>query len=590
MLASMKVRSRLALGFGVVILLLAASAASGYWGVALVSDKTLDALAHDARMAQAAARTEAGVLQLRRFEKDFFINLASPAESAAYLTKWRDHNDALQVEIRELEAVVSTSEQRSTVSAIKEALARYDAGFQKVQGLMSAGAIVTTQAANQAITEYKRDIHALEAMAEALTKDGDVHMASLAPLVTDVRGRAVVFVVTFSVLALLASIAITLALARSILSQLGAEPDELSRVLERLAAGDLTVKLAGTAQRRGMAASTITLVDRLAAVITEVRNAASGLATGATQVSTTSQTLSSSAQTLASSAQTLSHGTAEQATSVEETTTSLNQMTASIEANAEHSRETEQMATEGAAEAEESGKAVQAAVVAMSEIAERVALVEEIAYQTNLLALNASIEAARAGEHGRGFAVVATEVRKLAERSQKAVREIRSVASSSVTVAQRSGALLATLVPRIKKTAELVREVSAASHEQSLGVTQIGKAMGNVDVVTQRNASAAEETASASEELSSTAEELASTAEEMNSQAGALDEIMSYFQVARGVGREPMAPASRPTAALPLKANIGAALHHGPVPAMARTSLAPPTSGPIGSDRDFRSF
>jgi len=174
------------------------------------------------------------------------------------------------------------------------------------------------------------------------------------------------------------------------------------------------------------------------------------------------------------------------------------------------------VAIKGAREAEESGNAVNQTVDAMKLITQKIEIIDEIAYQTNLLALNAAIEAARAGEHGKGFAVVATEVRKLAERSQTAAKEISTLASDSVKVAERSGKLLDELVPSIKKTAELVQEVASASREQSSGVNQINKAMAQVDQVTQRNASSAEE--------------LSSTAEEMSSQAESLSQLMSFFK------------------------------------------------------------
>src|SRR5260221_2630552 len=161
----------------------------------------------------------------------------------------------------------------------------------------------------------------------------------------------------------------------------------------------------------------------------------------------------------------------------------------------------EQMAVKGARDSEDSGQAVRETVTAMKQIAEKISIIEEIAYQTNLLALNAAIEAARAGEHGRGFAVVATEVRKLAEKSQSAAKEIGALASSSMVVAERSGHVLRELVPSIRKTADLVQEAAAASVEQSSGVAQVNKAMARVDEVTQRNASAAEELASTAEEM-----------------------------------------------------------------------------------------
>jgi methyl-accepting chemotaxis protein len=192
-------------------------------------------------------------------------------------------------------------------------------------------------------------------------------------------------------------------------------------------------------------------------------------------------------------------------------------MNASITQNAENSRQLEQMALKGAHDVEESGKVVEEALTAMQTIAQKISIVEEIAYQTNLLALNAAIEAARAGEHGKGFAVVAAEVRKLAERSQAAASEIGEVAGSSVKVASRSRDLLSELVPSIQKTAELVQEVAAASREQSSGVGQITQAMGQMDRVTRRNASSSEE--------------LSSTAEQLSAQAQGLKRLMSFFRV-----------------------------------------------------------
>ncbi len=244
--------------------------------------------------------------------------------------------------------------------------------------------------------------------------------------------------------------------------------------------------------------------ENLSRIIGEVRRAATSLASASSQVS--------------SSSHNLSQGTSEQAASVEETTSSLEQMSASITQNADNSRQMEQMALKGAKDADESGRAVQETLKAMQAIAEKISIVEDIAYQTNLLALNAAIEAARAGEHGKGFAVVATEVRKLAERSQTAAQEISGLASSSVKVAERAGQSLVELVPAIKKTADLVQEVAAASREQSAGVAQINKAMGQVDQATQRNASAAEE--------------LSSTAEELAQQAAGLQKLMAFFQIA----------------------------------------------------------
>jgi methyl-accepting chemotaxis protein len=295
-----------------------------------------------------------------------------------------------------------------------------------------------------------------------------------------------------------------------------------------IAAGDLRVRVTPRSDRDALGKALSNMIDKLTEIMTEVRAGASSLTVASTQIS--------------ASAQSLSQGTSQQASSVEETTSSLQQMSASITQNAENSGQMESMAVKGTADVDESAQAVRQSVEAMTSIAAKISIIEEIAYQTNLLALNAAIEAARAGEHGRGFAVVATEVRKLAERSQTAARDIGGLASSSVDVAQRSGRLLTELVPTIRRTADLVREVAAASNEQSAGVSQINKAMTLVDQVTQRNASASEE--------------LASTAEEMAAQAEALQQTISFFRTTNG-GAPAAAPRpqpARPSAVQPFRA------------------------------------
>ncbi|NWA06821.1 methyl-accepting chemotaxis protein [Pseudomonas gingeri] len=272
----------------------------------------------------------------------------------------------------------------------------------------------------------------------------------------------------------------------------------------RMAAGDLSQDLPVISKDETgqLLAAMQNMTVRLRSILGDVRSAADSLSSASEQVSSTSQSLSQAAN--------------EQAASVEQTSASVEQMSASIAQNTESAKITDGIAGKAANDAVQGGGAVGDTVLAMKQIADKISIIDDIAYQTNLLALNAAIEAARAGDHGKGFAVVAAEVRKLAERSQVAAQEIGQVASSSVQLAEQAGRLLNEIVPNIQKTSDLVQEITAASQEQSGAAGQINIAMGQMNQITQQNASASEE--------------LAATAEEMNAQAGQLQELIGFFR------------------------------------------------------------
>jgi len=220
-------------------------------------------------------------------------------------------------------------------------------------------------------------------------------------------------------------------------------------------------------------------------------------------VQTAAQSVTNGSSELAATSQSLSEGANSQASAVEEVSASMEEMTANIEQNTTNAHETEKIARQAAADARQGGESVSQTVSAMRQIAEKIAIVEEIARQTNLLALNAAIEAARAGEHGKGFAVVAAEVRKLAERSGHAASEISELSASSVRIAEQAGSMLEKMVPDIIRTAELVQEIASGSTEQHTGSTQIKSAILELDRVVQQNSAESEEVASSSEELAS---------------------------------------------------------------------------------------
>ncbi|MBW7902481.1 MAG: HAMP domain-containing protein [Rhodocyclaceae bacterium] len=280
---------------------------------------------------------------------------------------------------------------------------------------------------------------------------------------------------------------------------------DVQRVMGAMERGDMTQTITQSYQGdfATLKEAINNTIGRLSETIAQIITAADALSNASGQVSAT--------------AQSLSQASSEQAASVEETTASLEEMTASVSQNTENAKVTDNMASKAAKEAGEGGEAVSKTVDAMKSIADKIGIIDDIAYQTNLLALNAAIEAARAGEHGKGFAVVAAEVRKLAERSQVAAQEIGELAGSSVKMAERAGTLLTEMVPTIQKTSDLVQEIASASEEQSSGVAQINNAMGQLNKATQQNASASEE--------------LAATAEELGGQAGQLQELTDFFTV-----------------------------------------------------------
>lgn len=415
----------------------------------------------------------------------------------------------------EYEGLLASEKERSAFEAVKAARATFVTRFDAVMAFNREG---KTKEAIEAIHRDVRPLfgkymEAVDELVKVNKAGGDAMGAAILGAVSS--GKMAVIITL--IIAIVAAGCIAFYVTRTITVPLA----ETVGLVNKVAEGDLTSQGTNVSgdELGQMMVSINRMIENLRKTVGEVTAASDNVASGSQQMSAT--------------AQQLAQGATEQSAAAEESTSSMEEMAASIQQNADNAKQTDKIASQAAEDARSGGEAVEKTVLAMKEIAEKISIIEEIARKTDLLALNAAVEAARAGEHGKGFAVVASEVRKLAERSQTAAAEINRLTTEGVGVAEGAGKLLAKLVPDIRKTAELVQEIAAASAEQNTGATQAHKGIQQLDQIIQQNASASEEMAATSEELSSQAEILQTT--------------ISFFKVSAH-GSQSMA-ARRPAAA-----------------------------------------
>jgi methyl-accepting chemotaxis protein len=498
MFANMKIGLRLTLGFALVLVLMAALAAVGINGMASIQSKLDEMVKDNMVKIQLNSDMSESVHIVTRITRTIIL-LTDEAAMAAEKKKLDSFRQKYNESWDALEKFEASDKGKAIRSKIKAAAAESRPLTDKVIELAMANKneealkLLLGQAAP--LVQKWQDAIDENINLQTDNSKNDYAAAQAA------YASAHTLMLTLATVAIGLGALIAWVLTRSITTPV----NEALNVANRLADGDLTVRIENPSKDETglMLLAMSNMITKLSQVVTDVNGGAQALASASEEVSATAQALSQAAS--------------EQAAGVEETSASIEQMTSSIAQNTENAKITDGMASKAAKDAADGGEAVNATVEAMKQIAKKIGIIDDIAAQTNLLALNAAIEAARAGEHGKGFAVVAAEVRKLAERSQVAAQEIGEVAGNSVELAEKAGRLLAEIVPNIRKTSDLVQEITAASTEQSSGVGQINSAVGQLNQTTQQNASSSEE--------------LAATSEEMSSQAEQLQQTMSFFKL-----------------------------------------------------------
>jgi methyl-accepting chemotaxis protein len=496
-------------------MLMCAVAGAGYWSIRSVSINTDQMLRQDAKVAEHAAAARTAVVELRRFEKDLFLNCQDSKRVEEYEEKFSDQNLQLGKQIEALRQLARQGEDKERLVHMTSELQTYLAGMAGIIKRVKSGDIKTPQDGNQAVSEYKNAIHQMEKLADEFAKEGVARMGDAEIELKSKAATTVATIVTFSVIAVAVGLALSLLIGRNIARPLRA----MVAILKRLADGDLGVAIDVKSQDEvgQVAEATRQMVDKLRSILGSVDASAAQVAMASRQ--------------LYAAAEQLSSGTQQQASSLEETAGSLEEITTTIKQNADNAQQTNQLAAGSQSIAEQGGKVVMTAVGAMREINQAsrrigdiTATIDEIAFQTNLLALNAAVEAARAGDQGRGFAVVAAEVRNLAQRSATAAKEIKSLIHDSVKkvetgsdLANKSGEALEEIVASVKRVTGLMGEIASASAEQSIGLDQVSKAVAQMDMVVQQNAAQ-------TEELTSTAHSLAGQAQELRG-------LLAHFQL-----------------------------------------------------------
>ncbi|WP_280191839.1 methyl-accepting chemotaxis protein [Delftia sp. PS-11] len=501
----LRTRTKLALAFGTILVLMLASGASSLMQASRINASTVDLADNWLPSINLLGDLKEQLNLVRRAEFRHMLEETAEQKQAMHKAVG-DTRVKFERLLERYAPLVSSAEEKQLYEQIRRSWQTYIGLSPRLLELSGQEGRLQDAKALAFNDSFKafNELTALLEKSIALNREGATRSAEAAE---DDFLHARNLLLGFLLLSILISSGLGWLLTRAVTRPLGAEPQEINELVGRLADGDLrAVDLKADVSRRSVLAAVVRLQTQLAESLAEVRSASDSVAVATEQIAQGNANLASR--------------TEEQASGLEETAASIEQVTAAVQGSADNARQADQLAGRVSAVATEGGQAVQNMVQTMARIqdssrriADITGLIDGIAFQTNILALNAAVEAARAGEQGRGFAVVAAEVRSLAVRSAEAAKEIKGLIEHSVqeveagcNLAARVGQTIDSVVTQVRQVSTLVSEISAASREQTEGIRQINEAIGRLDTNTQHNASLVEETSSAAYSLNQQAQ------------------------------------------------------------------------------------